>query len=121
MDEQIMQNMFEFIEKDTGIKIRLSAPSKDKVDQPYTIGHRINTITVNRFIRNLQIGFDSVAFDFYIAHENAAKILDSVTKWFNQSPFNLLGEAPEVNGMNDDGDNGVYDTQLTLQIGYLAV
>lgn len=119
MDEQIMRSMFEYIKQDTGLSVRLSAPSKDEASEPYIIGHRVNTITVNTFMRTLQLGFDSVAFDFYTAHDNAAKILDSIGKWFETSPFNLIGNAPEVNGMNDDGEDGVFDTQLTVQIGYM--
>lgn len=118
IDQQIMNDLFKFIKNETGISVKKSAPKKSDVVFPYIIGHRVNTISINAFMRSLQLGFDSCSDDYYLAHENAAQVLDAINKWFDSAPFNLLGNAPEVNGMNDDGEHGVYVTELTVQIGY---
>lgn len=118
-----MRELFSFIKEKTGYVVQKSSDRKiEDEKQLFIIGRRVNTISIDRFRRNLQLSFVASSEHFKTAHEAASKILDAAFEWYDSNPdANLLGTAPEVNGINDDESNGIFVTELTMQIGYLAI
>lgn len=118
-DKEIEKRLFAIIKQEVGKPVLKSPPDKDG-EETYILGQRISTTTIDQFRKTLQIRFEVVSQSLPDANDIAADIIDVSNKLYDDLELNLLGDSPELNGMADDSQNGVYIVSFIMQIGYLV-
>lgn len=117
-DVQIQKRLFEIIREGTGKTVLKSPPSESS--DPYVLGQKISTTSIDQFIKLLQVKFEVVARTLSEANEIAADIIDLSNRLYDDNSLNLTGDAPELDGMMDDSQNGLFTVSFFIQIGYLG-
>lgn len=118
-DKEIEKRLFAIIKQEVGKPVLKSPPDKDG-EETYILGQRISTTTIDQFRKTLQIRFEVVSSSLPDANDIAADIIDTSNKLYDDLELNLLGDSPELNGMADDSQNGIYIVSFIMQIGYLV-
>lgn len=118
-DKEIEKRLFAIIKQEVGKPVLKSPPDKDS-EETYILGQRISTTTIDQFRKTLQIRFEVVSPSLPDANDIAADMIDASNKLYDDLELNLLGDSPDLNGMVDDSQNGVYIVSFIMQIGYLV-